>query len=121
MHLGSVYRQVMRHVGKAARRPCWMFTCLKHGGSVGGALTVVRDGCDLDQVLLTTFEHRDLAASRGGRAVEGHASAIDGRGSVQVGSEHQIPSYCHHATGAAVVHRHSCHRVYGCVNNKLKM
>lgn len=118
MHLGNIYRQVMRHMGKVDRQPRRTFTCLKQGGGVGGALTVVRDGCDMDQVLLTTFEQSDLAAGRSGRTVEGGASAIDGRGPVQVGPEHQSPSYCHHAAGAAVVHREGRHWVYGCVNNK---
>lgn len=40
-------------------------TCLKQGGGVGGALTVVRDGRDMDKVLFTTFEHSDLAVVGG--------------------------------------------------------
>lgn len=44
-------------------------TCLENVGGVGGALTVIGDGCDLDLVLLTTFEHGDLAAVRAGGAV----------------------------------------------------
>lgn len=67
----------------------------------------------MDQVLLTTTEHGDLAAGGGRCTVKGGAGAIDSRGPVQVGPEHQIPGYCHHAAGAAVVHRDGCHRVYG--------
>ncbi len=40
-------------------------TCLEQGGGVGGALTVIREGRDMDQVLLTTFEHSDVAAGGG--------------------------------------------------------
>lgn len=67
----------------------------------------------MDQVLLTTFEQSDLAAGGGGCTVKRCAGAIDSRGPVQVGPEHQIPSYCHHAAGAAVVHRDGLHWVYG--------
>lgn len=49
--------------GKGQRR--WSLTGLKGGGDVGAALAVIRDGCDMDHVVLTTLQHRDLAA--GGR------------------------------------------------------
>lgn len=79
-------------------------TCLKQGGSIGGGLTVIGDGRDMDLVLLTAFEHGDLAAGGSRRTVEGCPGAVDGCGPVQIGAEHQIPSHCHHATGAAVLH-----------------
>lgn len=88
-------------------------TCLKQLGEVGLALTVVRDGRDMDRVLLATLEHGDLAAGGGRCAVEGRASAIDSSGSVHVGPEHQVPGDCHHAARAGVVHRDGRHWVYG--------
>lgn len=42
-------------------------TCLENGGDVGGAFTVGRDCGHLDLVLLTTSQHKNLAAS-GGRS-----------------------------------------------------
>lgn len=88
-------------------------TCLEQGGGVGGALTVVGEGRHMDHVRLTTFEHGDLAAGGGRCAVIGRAGAIDGPGLVRVGPEYQVPSYRHHATGAAVVRRDGRHRVNG--------
>lgn len=92
-----------------------LLTCLEQGGGVGGALTVVRDGRHVDLVLLTTFEHGDLTAGGGRCAVKGRAGAIDSCGPVQIGPEYQIPSHCHHAAGAAVVHRDGRHWVNGWV------
>lgn len=40
-------------------------TCLKHGGDVGGALTVRSDRRHVDLVLLATFVYGDLAAGGG--------------------------------------------------------
>lgn len=65
----------------------------------------------MDLVLLTTFEHGDLAAGGGRCTVQGRAGAVDSRGPVQVGPEYQIPRYRRHAAGAAVRHRDGRHRV----------
>lgn len=89
-------------------------TCLEGVGGVGGALTVVRYGDHADRVHLTTFERGDLAAGGGRRAVDGRADATDGRRSVRVGPEYQIPGYCRHAAGAAVVRGDCRHRVDCC-------
>lgn len=89
----------------------WL-TCFKQGRSVGDAGAVIRDSCDMDHVLLPTFQHADLAAGGSRRAVERGVSPVDSRGSVQVSPEHQTPSHCHRTTGAAVVHGHGCHGVY---------
>lgn len=65
----------------------------------------------MDMVFLTTKEHCDLAAGGGRGTVKGGAGAIDSCGPVQIRPEHQIPIYCHHAAGAAIVHSDFCHRV----------
>lgn len=90
----------------------WL-TCFEHGRGVGVAGAVIRDGCDMDIVLLAAFQHADLATGGSRRAVKRGAGSVDSRGSVQVSPKHQIPSYCHRAARAAVVHGHGCHGVYG--------
>lgn len=59
----------MKRMGKADttqvlknKTLCWPVTCLKEGRGVGGALAVVRDGYNMDQIFLATFELCDLAA-----------------------------------------------------------
>lgn len=115
--LRNIFIQVGSHMAKVETantlKGKWSLTGLKRGGDVGAALTVIGDGCDMDHVVLTTFQHSDLAAGGRRRTVQGRARAIDSRRPVQVGPEHQIPSDCHHAAGAAVVHRDGRHRVDG--------
>lgn len=89
----------------------WL-TCFEHSRGVGGAGAVIWDGCDVDLVLLATFQHADLAAGGSWGAVKGRISSVDSRGSVHVSPKHQIPGYCHCAAGAAVVHGHGGHGVY---------
>lgn len=101
------------HIFSPHMSRCLLLTCLERGRGVGGAPAVVRDRLHVNLVLLTTFEHGDLTASGGRWTVEGHAGAINGFGHVQVCPKNQIPSHCHHATGAAVVHRDCRHRVDG--------
>ena len=120
---GETYTDMWRGTGKGGDGndrhkprvllPHEQLTCLKCGGEVGDALAVVRDGCHMDPVFLTTLEHGDLAAGGGWRTVKGRSGAVHSRGPVHVGSKHQIPSHCHHAAGAAVVHRYGRHWVYG--------
>lgn len=113
------YKQGLRHMRNVeaiqernGSNDGWL-TCFKQGRGVGGAGAVIRDGCDTDLVLLATFQHADLTAGGSRRAVKRGVGPVDSRGSVQVSPKHQTPSHCHRTTGAAVVHGHGRHGVYG--------
>lgn len=94
-------------------------TCFKHGGDVGGALTVTRDHCHADLVLLTTFVYGNLAASGGWSTIQGGARAVHSCGPVRGGPKHQVPRSGCHAFGATVGRRNFCHSI-NCWGNSLK-
>lgn len=85
-------------------------TCLKRWGYVGGGAAVIREGCNIDLIILTTFQLGHLAAGGSWCTVQGSTGTINSCGSVRVGPTDQIPTYCHRVSGAAVVHGHCCHR-----------
>lgn len=89
----------------------WL-TCLEGDRVVGGALTVVWDGGDGDQVALAAPQHGYLAAGRLWRAGQRGSITVHRRGPIGVRPKHPVPRNSDHATWTAVVHWCRCHWVY---------